>query len=69
MPKTYTVGQIASQGLLKNHQGEPYRHAQTVLKIVQGWGLDKVPGPFGPEYRVPQRLIDNHNKTRVFNDR
>lgn len=64
---TYTVGQIAREGLLKNHKGEPYKHPQTVLKIVQGWGLKKVPGVFGPEYRVPPFLIREHNKK--FNNR
>lgn len=60
--KTYTLGEIARLGLLKNHQGEPYRHKATISKIVALMGLTKVETPFGLGYAVPLDRIEMHNR-------
>ncbi len=60
--KTYTLGEIARLGLLKNHQGEPYRHKATLSRIVDRMGLKKVQTPFGLGYAVPLEKIEAHNR-------
>lgn len=62
MSKYYTVGEIARQGLLKNHKGEPYKHKATVLKIVQKLPHRKIQTPWGPGYSVAKEEIDLFNK-------
>lgn len=61
--KTYTIGQVARLGLLKNHKGKPYSQKQTVLKVLHAnCALKRIHTPFGMGYAVTQAQIAKLNK-------
>jgi hypothetical protein len=59
--KTYTIGQIFREGLLKNNKGEPYKHKATISKIVNK--LDPIikDTPFGQSKLLPLEKIEGYN--------
>lgn len=59
--KTYTVGEIARLGLLKNHKGEPYKHKATVLKLLQAARVKREKTPWGMGYAVTEATISQLN--------
>ena len=63
MNKNYSLGQIYRLGLLKNHEGKPYRHKATISRIVRYLpGVTKRDGPFGQEYAIPKAEIARYNQ-------
>lgn len=59
--KTYTTGQIYRLGLLKNHEGKPYKHKATVLNLVRRLKHTRVKTRFGMGYAVSEGEITKHN--------
>lgn len=59
--KTYTLGQIARSGLLKNHKGEPYKHKATILRILRDARVKRAKTPWGMGYAVTAAQIEQLN--------
>jgi len=55
----YTIGEIVRLGLLKSHNGKPYKHKATVLALVKK--SQRVTTPWGVGYRVTRKEIDALN--------
>ena len=62
MQKTYTVGEVARLGLLKNHQGKPYKHKETVLRIVKSLPHERTMTPWGIGYAISAATIKEFNE-------
>lgn len=58
--KTFTIGEIVRQGLLKNHKGEPYKSKITVSRLVKK--AKRVSTPFGKGYAVSEEEIARLNR-------
>jgi hypothetical protein len=58
--KTYTLGEIARLGLLKNHEGKPYKHKATISNILRG--QKRVFTPHGLGYAIPESAITKLNR-------
>lgn len=56
---SWTLGEVMKLGLLKNHKGEPYKHKQTVQKLLKG--VKRVKTPFGKGYAIEQADVDRLN--------
>ncbi len=59
--KTYTIGEIFRLGLLKNHEGEPYRQKATVSRVVSRMKYKIVETPWGPAKAVSLSEIERQN--------
>jgi hypothetical protein len=55
----YTIGEIIRRGLLKNHQGKPYKHKATILRLVNK--SKRIKTPWGNGYSITQKEIDTLN--------
>ena len=61
--KTYTIGEIARLGLLKNHKGEPYKHKATITKLLQQYPkLKRINTPWGSGYSITMAEIEKINR-------
>jgi arginine repressor len=59
--KTYTLGEIVRLGLLKNHEGVPYKHKATIARIISTLGLTKTKTPWGEGYAITEEIINKLN--------
>jgi len=59
--KKYTIGEIYRLGLLKNHNGEPYKDKATVSRQLQNQVHSEKNTPFGTAKMYSQKIIDNLN--------
>lgn len=64
MEKRYTIGQIHRLGLLKNHEGKPYKHKATISRIVSHMPSKIVQTPWGPSKTVSEKDIKAHNYSK-----
>lgn len=60
--KEYTIGEIYREGLLKNHDGAPYKHKATISRIVNGMVYKEIDTPWGKAKVVSEKEIDQHNQ-------
>lgn len=60
--KHYTIGEIYRLGLLKSHEGKPYRHKATVSRIVSSLVNKEKKTPWGVAKVVSEKEIERHNQ-------
>ena len=59
--KTYTIGEVYKEGLLKNWKGEPYKDKASVSKVVNKIKFKTKKTPFGEAKTITQQQIEEHN--------
>lgn len=60
--KIYTIGEIYRLGLLKNFDGEPYKHKATVSKIVKSLPYREVKTRWGISKMLSEKYIKEYNR-------
>lgn len=59
--KLYTIGEIYRLKLLKNHNGEPYKHKGTIAKIVSKLNPTTKKSPWGLAVCLSEKQINDYN--------
>ena len=60
--KTYTIGEIYKQGLLKNWKGESYKDKASVSKVVNRMKFKIKKTPFGEAKTITEKQIEDYNR-------
>lgn len=63
--KLYTLGEIHRLQLLKNHNGEPYKHKSTIAKIVSRMDYQTKNTAWGVANCLTDQQIEEYNKNRL----
>lgn len=58
---SYTIGEIIRLKLLLNHNGEPYKHKASLVKLFASMKTAKVKTPWGMGYAITKEQIDKLN--------
>lgn len=61
--KYYTIGEIFRLGLLKNHEGSPYKDKATVGRVVGKLKYVEKKTPWGMSKQISDEEIEKHNNS------
>lgn len=63
--KHYTIGEIFRLGLLKNFDGEPYKHKASLSKIVNALNPGTKKTPWGEAKTLSDKVIKEYNQKNI----
>lgn len=63
--KYYSIGEVFRLGLLKNHEGQPYKHKATISKVVSSLKFRQRKTAWGPSKEVSMAEIERYNQSRA----
>jgi hypothetical protein len=64
MSLKYSLGEVTRLGLIKNNKGEPYRHKETILKLIQRYfpTAERRRTAHGEGYAITEKMIAKLNR-------
>ena len=61
----YSIGEVFRLGLLKNHEGQPYKHKATISKLIGGLKFREKQTAWGLSKEISLAEIERYNKARA----